>query len=251
PVLVPTSPGWDSRPWHGRKAFVQVDRTPEAFEEHLRLARRFVIQQKQPPVVLIEAWNEFGEGSYCEPHKEFGFGHLDAVRRVFCPEAGPHEDYAPVDVGLGPYDVSAPTPDTTEWCFDRDGDTEGWMGNGHWSDLTVSGGVLTGRTTGRDPVISRRVRLRARRFQTLELRMAVSGTRPGEKGQLFWATTFSATSEPASIRFRLRGDGRMHTYLLPLDENPFWRGIVTQLRLDPCSTENVQVQIDWIRVRAR
>ncbi len=40
PVIVPTSPGWDSRPWHGQSAFVLTDRTPEAFEEHLRLAKR-------------------------------------------------------------------------------------------------------------------------------------------------------------------------------------------------------------------
>ncbi|MBC7289545.1 MAG: glycoside hydrolase family 99-like domain-containing protein, partial [Armatimonadetes bacterium] len=82
PVIAPTSPGWDARPWHGSRAFVLTDRTPEAFEEHLRLAKRFIDETGQPKVLLVEAWNEFGEGSYCEPHKEFGFGHLDAIRRV-------------------------------------------------------------------------------------------------------------------------------------------------------------------------
>jgi len=248
PVLVPTSPGWDSRPWHGRRAFVQTDRTPKAFEEHLRLAKRFVEETNQPRVVLIEAWNEFGEGSYCEPHKEFGFGHLDAVRRVFCPDAAGHVDLAPADVGLGPYDVGRPPMSRDAWEFNTDGDAEGWTASMGLADVTVAGGSLQARTTGRDPAFSCPVRLPARLYRTVELRMAVTGARPGDSAQLFWSTRLTATSEPASVRFPLAADGRMHNYRLKVGENSLWRGTITGLRLDPCSTENAQVAIDWVRL---
>jgi hypothetical protein len=49
-------------------------------------------------------WNEFGEGHYLMPTRGFGFGHLDAVRGVFAPQAPPHTDIAPLDHGFGPYD---------------------------------------------------------------------------------------------------------------------------------------------------
>ena len=61
-------------------------------------------------LVLIEAWNEWGEGSYIEPHQEYGFGYLDAIRDVFTPAAKAHDDVTPADVGLGPYDVPPRSP---------------------------------------------------------------------------------------------------------------------------------------------
>lgn len=248
PVIVPTSPGWDSRPWHGQRSFVLVERTPEAFEEHLRLAKKFIDTTGQPRVALIEAWNEWGEGSYCEPHKEFGFGHLDAVRRVFCPDAAEHVDYGPADVGLGPYDVQAPKLTKTAWQFDTEGDSEGWAPMMGLAEFKVAGGQMQARTVSRDPAFSCGVRLRARRFTTVEIRMAVSGVEGKDMGQLFWATTFTATSEPASVRFELIPDGKMRTYRLDVGSNKLWRGVVTRLRLDPCSTADARVSIDWIRV---
>jgi hypothetical protein len=51
-------------------------------------------------MALLEAWNEWGEGSYIEPNTEFGFGDLEAIRAVFC-EPGPFpQNIAPQDLGL-------------------------------------------------------------------------------------------------------------------------------------------------------
>ena len=98
-----TEPGWDSRPWHGDKALVRTGRDPEKFEDMLRRARVFT--DRYPiaggrKLVLIEAWNEPGEGAAIEPHRQWGFAHLDAVRRVFSRERGPHRDLTPADLGL-------------------------------------------------------------------------------------------------------------------------------------------------------
>jgi hypothetical protein len=247
PVLVPTSPGWDARPWHGARAFVLTDRTPQAFEEHLRLAKRFVEETGQPKVVLVEAWNEWGEGSYCEPHKEFGFGHLDAVRRVFCPGAPPHVDYGPLDVGRPAPVLTPPKEQKTAWEFDTEGDSEGWGPMMGLRDFQVTGGCMRARTYNRDPAFSAPVHLRAQRFPVLEIRMAVSRAREGDQLQVFWSTPFSATSEPASVRVPLIGDGQMHVYRLEVGANPRWRGLITGLRLDPGSTEDVEVKVDYVR----
>ena len=52
--------------------------------------------------------NEWGEGSYAEPCREFGFGMYEAVRNNLCekPESGWPLNYGPKDVGLGPYEYT-------------------------------------------------------------------------------------------------------------------------------------------------
>jgi len=250
PVIVPASPGWDSRPWHGAKAFVQTERSPAAFAEHLTLAARFAQETASPRVVLIEAWNEWGEGSYCEPHKEYGFAHLDAVRRVFCPGAEAHTDIGPGDVGLGPYDVAPPPPAATAWFFHREGDTRGWSALMGIAGLAAADGVLRARTTTQDPALVCATRAPAREFTAMEIRMAVRNARPGDELQLFWRSPFAAMSEAASMRAALRDGGAMHSYRLDLGAHARWRGTVTQLRLDPCSTRGAEIAIESIRLLA-
>jgi hypothetical protein len=96
-------PGWDSRPWDGDKALVRTGRLPEKFRDMLVRARAFV--DRHPiaggtRLVLIEAWNEYGEGAVIEPHREWGFGYLDAIRSVFAEDRRPHRDLRPEDLGL-------------------------------------------------------------------------------------------------------------------------------------------------------
>ena len=58
--------------------------TPEKFERFLRVAKEYVdAHPNQPPLISINAWNEWSEGSYLEPDTEFKYGFLKAVKRVF------------------------------------------------------------------------------------------------------------------------------------------------------------------------
>ena len=45
----------------------------------------------QPPLITLNSWNEWTESSYLEPDDLYGWGYLDAVKRVF---AGDEEDQA-------------------------------------------------------------------------------------------------------------------------------------------------------------
>jgi len=83
PYIVPVSPGWDSRPWYGPRAFVRVGSSPAAFRDLCQRARQYVDPRLN--MVLAECWNEFGEGSFLEPCEETGFEYLHALREALAP----------------------------------------------------------------------------------------------------------------------------------------------------------------------
>jgi len=78
PYWPTTFSGWDDRPRAGvEKAFLNLGSTPDAFGGMFRGALKHV--NPASPVVLVEAWNEWGEGACIEPSKEHGFGYLRAI----------------------------------------------------------------------------------------------------------------------------------------------------------------------------
>jgi len=68
------------------------------------------LMDSQPPgrlgrrMLLLDNWNEWGEGHYLLPHAEAGFGYLDAVRDVFTRRDNTPDYRPPAELGLGPYD---------------------------------------------------------------------------------------------------------------------------------------------------
>jgi len=106
PYIPPLSPGWDSRPWYGDRGFVRTGTTPKRFRHHLEAVKDYVDPLLNR--VVIEAWNEFGEGSYIEPTEARGFGFLDAIRQAFSEKNGEeYEDLVPDDETLVFPDVPA------------------------------------------------------------------------------------------------------------------------------------------------
>jgi hypothetical protein len=81
--IAPASPGWDSRPWGGK--LFRENPTPEKFKQMLIGAKDFVGSNKSniPNILMIEAWNEFGEGAFIEPTKKWGFEYLQVIRSTF------------------------------------------------------------------------------------------------------------------------------------------------------------------------
>lgn len=254
PLIPPLSGGWDSRPWHGENQLVRFGRTPDLFRQHLVAARRFLEGRRRtnavPDLVLVEAWNEWGEGSYIEPHQEFGFGYLDAIRDVFTPALREHLDLVPADVGLGPYDVAADPPGRHAWSFDVT--DEGWGDGMNLGGVTVESGVLTACTTSGDAAFfGPPLQLAAGEFKRAKLRLKLTPRSGGpfeDQAQLFWRTSRMSESEATSVRFRVQADGEWHDYEVPLGTNLRWRGIVTRLRLDPVSRAGVEVRLDEFRL---
>jgi hypothetical protein len=85
PYYPHVSVGWDNNPRfempHGG---VVKNNTPENFEKALRDAKAYVdAHPAQAPLITLNSWNEWTETSYLEPCTLFGYGYLEAVRRVF------------------------------------------------------------------------------------------------------------------------------------------------------------------------
>lgn len=236
-------PGWDRRPWTKNDDVIITGSTPELFAKSLAKARNYVSKDK---VVLIEAWNEWGEGSVLEPSVERGFAYLDGVRKVFCPNAGPHKDVDPKSLGQkGPvYDLKLPSIDT--WRFDSDSD--GWT-TGAMSDVHNDWGAIVGTTTTSDPTMTSPVTyLECKKYAKAHVRMMASAPAPGEAtGQLFWSTTERGMGGETSVTFKVQLDSQWHDYEIDLQSNPNWKGLTDRLRLDPVDMAGVIVSVDEIR----
>jgi hypothetical protein len=77
------SVGWDNSPRTGTSAVVR-NNTPENFEKALRDAKAYAdAHPGQTPLITINSWNEWTETSYLQPCNVFGYGYLEAIKKVF------------------------------------------------------------------------------------------------------------------------------------------------------------------------
>ena len=88
PVFPTVSIGWDDTPRFPAKGAEHVTRfhnTPASFAACLKKAKDYADAHRdtQPPFIMINAWNEWVEGSYLLPDCLNGYGYLEAVRDVF------------------------------------------------------------------------------------------------------------------------------------------------------------------------
>ena len=83
PYYPHVSIGWDNSPRLGQSAVVR-NNTPENFQKALEDAKQFVDNHpKLHPLITINSWNEWTETSYLQPDDLYGYGYLDAVKKVF------------------------------------------------------------------------------------------------------------------------------------------------------------------------
>ncbi len=86
PFLPVIMTGWDPRPWHETDFWYR--RSPQEFARLVQAGLNWWQQnpgvrvEKNRPVLLVEAWNELGEGSYILPTQKNGFSYLNALRKA-------------------------------------------------------------------------------------------------------------------------------------------------------------------------
>jgi hypothetical protein len=106
PAITTLSVGWNSEPWGSSYYKGQWLLTPDNFRILSEKAKAYCIAAEPNPVskiVMLDNWNEYGEGHYIFPTRQYGFGYLDAVRNTFSTDDPHHVDLLPEDIGLGPY----------------------------------------------------------------------------------------------------------------------------------------------------
>ncbi|WP_372934865.1 glycosyltransferase WbsX family protein [Mariniphaga sediminis] len=85
PYYPHVSVGWDNNPrFEMFRPGVVKNNPPENFEKALKMARDYADKHpNQYPLITINSWNEWTETSYLQPCTMYGYGYLEAVRRVF------------------------------------------------------------------------------------------------------------------------------------------------------------------------
>jgi glycosyltransferase involved in cell wall biosynthesis len=79
-------PSWDNTARRGRNAHIIVNSSPHGYEVWLR---KLVLQtlwraQIQEPLIFVNAWNEWAEGTHLEPDQEHGRAWLEATWSALC-----------------------------------------------------------------------------------------------------------------------------------------------------------------------
>ena len=260
PQIVTLGQGWSG--WNDEGSIWKVK--PDDYETLLRKGKEF-IERNIPKdelgakILILDNWNEWSEGHYIAPYREYGFEYLDAIRRVFSEAPEEHDDLIPSDIGFGPYDLPKTMfENRTSWTF-RGSDYENWKrqfspaqewrGLMHIKDFLNVGNCLTFESTSNDPAIwVAQDRARAVDFKKLVVRMKTSVTQD-DTLTLFWKTEQEpAYSEKNAVRVTVRPSADFMEYSLILHKNPGWRGRITELRLDPIMTPAVKIEIESIRL---
>jgi hypothetical protein len=260
--------GRDDSAWGGASGYYF---TPEECEEVAQWAKDDfmpTLPETSPgrKMVLLDNWNEYGEGHFFLPSQLNGFGYVDAIRNVFANE-GAHEDLAPTQAQkdricvLYPQDRVLPekkrpvTPTITEdysikWNFDTDGDLEGWGSQTmDLSDISVSGGFLSATSTGADPWIHSPDGLGFFAEDNPYIHIRMKNSTSSSEGRIYFITENDTTwNESKRVMFTVNAnDPEYSDYYVKMWDNANWTGKIKTLRFDP-STAAGDLAIDFIGV---
>lgn len=260
PQVVTLSQGWSG--WRDEGTIWKLP--PENYESLLRQGKEFIEENFSQDelggrMLILDNWNEWSEGHYIAPYREYGFGYLDAVRRVFSDAPEDHVDLIPEDIGFGPYDLPRTLfENRTSWTF-HGVDYENWKRQfspaQQWrammnvKNLQNVGQHLTFESTTDDPAIwVSQDRVRTSLFKKLSVRMKTDVVQ-NDTLKLFWKTEREPEySEKNAVQATVRPSQDFTDYVLPLAENPGWTGRLVELRLDPVMSSGIKIEIESIRL---
>ena len=80
--------GWDATPRYletSCRKWLCLENTPENVQKGFELAKEYVDTHDnlKAPLVVVNSWNEWTEGSYFHPDDLYGYGYLEACKKVF------------------------------------------------------------------------------------------------------------------------------------------------------------------------
>ncbi|MFA4979991.1 MAG: glycoside hydrolase family 99-like domain-containing protein [Sphingobacterium sp.] len=74
-------PAWDNTARRNHKGIIYHGSRPELYEKWLKKAINYAKDNGilEEPIIFINAWNEWGEGTYLEPDRTYGYAYLEAT----------------------------------------------------------------------------------------------------------------------------------------------------------------------------
>lgn len=116
PFVPVASMGLDARPW--ASSWPGTPQNPATMSHYqltpsdygTLLANEKAVMDSMPQgslsskMILLDNWNEWGEGHYIAPAQQYGFGYLNAVRSTFTAKDNTPDERSPQQQGFGPYD---------------------------------------------------------------------------------------------------------------------------------------------------
>jgi hypothetical protein len=216
-------------------------------------------------MIMLDNWNEYGEGHFLMPAGLHGFGYLDGLRTIFT-TAGSHTDTQPTLAQKNRINVLYPTDRTVtsvwpplppappltsnfskQWEFNTNGNSEGWSATGQVSGLTVSGGLYSGTTTGVDPGIISATNLGIAADHASYLQIRISSSVEAVAQIYFTTDTDTTLDENKLVKFYFaHNSGNQTVYNIPMYQNANWQGTIRQIRVDMMQSIG-SFSIDYIR----
>lgn len=85
PYFPHISCGWDNNPRFKKfRPRIVTDNTPDNIEKGMRMAKEYLdSHSERHPLVTVNSWNEWTETSYLQPDDIYGYGYLEAIKKVF------------------------------------------------------------------------------------------------------------------------------------------------------------------------
>lgn len=264
-VIASVGMGYDAAPWGARAG---LETSPESFRSLAEWVRDTYLPNREPSepsakIVLLDNWNEFGEGHYLMPAQYEGFAFVNAVRSVFSTEPFP-ANVTPSQAQkerisrLYPPGRSiriverTPPPKSSDFAFDWDfeADQDGWTVDKQVDGLAASESILSGSAAGADPGLLSPdgLTIEAADHPWIRVRMSAS---PSTGGEIFFITEADGVwSESKGVSFHAEPDETGFGVVdVPMWKVVTWKGRIRQIRLDPTIRFAPAVfGIDYVRI---
>ena len=281
PIIPVASMGWDARAWdRNGGGYCTVNDYQSLLnwisDELMPTLDKDSIGSK---MVLLDNWNEYGEGHFLMPANLNGFGYVDAIRNVFT-NGGAHSDVRPTAEQLERINhmyvqdrkVEKVTKDDgsekeviSGWYFETAGDLEGWkIAKWKGNDMDVQNlrqedGCMKGSTTGdpaknyADPALDPPANAgpwSANEVAQIRVRMKLSV--PTDAPELYFSTEASANlSQDKMVLGNYNqkdadADGFVDV-VFDMTSSANWSGKITGFRLDPM-TKPGSFEIDSVEL---